>query len=158
MCPRKRTRSLILPAIPAERQVPVLEMPVMGYIRSMFVSGEVHEKLHRRLEAGAAKYGTAWNEVDLTLDLQEEILDAMNYVAMLAVRLEQVKEAVTHEEFLRISKELWSVATYLERVYSIVSHEIPHAEGPSSKDWLPQHGQDPAEAQARFQEVVNSAN
>lgn len=148
------THMRVIPAIDKNRQVPVLDTAVMQHISYLFVAEEIYSLLHKRLKAGAAKYGTAWNEVDLTLDLEEEILDAMNYVAMASVRIGQVFEPPLTPEIVGAFRTLGRIAVKLEGAYREVK-SLPRMEGPSSKDWLPMHGRDPAEAQAKFQGVVN---
>lgn len=152
----RATPSLTIPIIEPENQVPVLETDVLDYVEDTFGHDEIREQLHTRLQAGAAKYGTAWNEVNLTQDLVEELLDAMNYVVMSLVRMEAVLTGTTqgHRDFLKYDRTLQAIATYLEAAFHM-AEDLPQMEGPSSKDWLPLNKIDPSEAQARFQEVVN---
>ena len=95
----------MIPVIPTEEQVPVLETEVIEMIENCYrgsgeASEEVFNELQRRLKAGAAKYGTAWCEVNLTEDLREELLDAMNYLAMLLVRRVRGGAVPSSEEIL----------------------------------------------------------
>lgn len=140
-------------AIPKEDQVPILETTIMDVLAQCYgiygsKGSEVMNELHRRLQAGAAKYGTAWCEVNLTEDLREELLDAMNYIGMLAVRRESNSPRGTADDVL-----LGMVAELVFSAYKIVS-EIEGCEGPTSKDWVGERGD--TEAQARFQEVLHA--
>src|SRR5690606_33865672 len=103
-------------------------------------------ELVARLHAGAAKYGTAWCEVNLTEDLREEILDAMNYLAMLLVRRGRGQfgsnRGNADDSLIGMVGELMTMA------FKIVS-ELEQCEGPTSKDWVLQRND--KDAQARFQ-------
>lgn len=137
-----------IPKIPKEDQVQILETNVTEFIDAAYGASEVSFELVRRLEAGAAKYGTAWNEVNLTEDLREELLDAMNYVVMLLVRRERVAKPGADDVLLGM------VAETIHSAYKIVS-ELEQCEGPTSKDWVEKRGD--TEAQARFQARLNAA-
>lgn len=142
----------MIAAIPTEEQVPILETPVMEFIHELYggygaFSDRINLELSNRLHAGAAKYGTAWNEVDLTEDLREEILDAMNYAAMLLVRRSYGNPRGNYDDVL-----IGMIGEQLMGLYKMVT-VLEGCEGPTSKDWVDQRND--KGAQLRFQEVLN---
>lgn len=138
----------MIPVIPKEKQVPILETEVLDALGSLYpdAPGAIEQLVHR-LHAGAAKYGTAWCEVNLTEDLREEILDAMNYTAMLLVRRSRVLGPKGSADDVMIGM----VGELLTSAYKIVS-ELRQCEGPTSKDWVIERND--SNAQARFQETL----
>lgn len=140
----------LIPAIRKDQQVPILETHVLATLRAT-VTDEQFEQLHLRLKAGAAKYGTAWSEVDLATDVLEELMDTLNYLAMLEVRLMWAgSEPVTPLVFW-----LRDRIKDVSRLVDSLNFMLPAFEGPSSKDWVIQQGLDPARQQAKFQEVLH---
>lgn len=140
--------TVTIPTVPKQQQTVIRRHPQYGLALKALLKGDVNEdelrvRLDERFEAGEAKYGTSWCEVDLREDLREEILDSLNYVVMMTIRMAQLEYAGRESIFLGV------IGQYLLDAYAFLA-DLPDFEGPTSKDYV---SGDP-DAQARFDSVL----
>lgn len=114
------------------KTIPTVDSTSLIVDEILYQQAQDNADAHLRMEEGADKYGASWAVVDLKTDLMEELLDALNYPLLMAVRVHHATGGLTLEDWETIS-------LFRDKVKELVAFAdsfFPNFDGPTSAEYV----------------------
>lgn len=120
---------MIVPTLPPTPLTEEQAETIRFHLQRKLASTDLDEATVR-LATGRIRYAGSWAECDLKTDLREELLDALNYLGLMKLRLIRA-ELADQTNF----GDIQSAVNHISSALNCVKH-LPEFEGPTSNDWL----------------------